>query len=128
MSVYYHHYKEELDIYPSYKYLGRDGIEYIAIGATEEDLEEFKFARDHLYGDDLFRAYGELFGFPPSAIEDFVNHDNLNTDKAVDDYRCIIDYYGLKFTCKEQSLSRVGEELREMYGLPFKDEMKRRVQ
>lgn len=113
VGVYAEQYKEYIKDYPMYVVNPEKGkFSSVVIAKDEESLEEYKKAMG-MSGDERFRRYGELYGFPPTAIDFFVDKTNDRISKFK------VTYYGLGFVCArdEEELAKVEKELLEMYGL-----------
>ena len=104
--------KELFEEYP--KHFGKGSKKYpkVVIAKDEESLTQFSEA-SKLPEKEMFKNYGELFGYPPTAIDFFVNRRIVGQDR----YKIV--YYGLKFVCEmcDKELDKVKQELKEMYGL-----------
>lgn len=104
--------KELFEEYP--KHFGKGSKKYpkVVIAKDEESLTLFLEA-SKLPEKEMFKNYGELFGYPPTAIDFFVNRRIVGQDR----YKIV--YYGLKFVCEmcDKELDKVKQELKEMYGL-----------
>ena len=109
---YVEQHKELFEEYP--KHFGKGSKKYpkVVIAKDEESLTLFLEA-SKLPEKEMFKNYGELFGYPPTAIDFFVNRRIVGQDR----YKIV--YYGLKFVCEksDEELDKVKQELKEMYGL-----------
>lgn len=109
---YVEQHKEFFEEYP--KHFGKGSKKYPkdVLAKDEESLTQFLEA-SKLPDKERFKKYGELFGYPPTAIDFFVNRGIEGQDK----YK--IKYYGLNFVCgrSDKELDKVKQELKEMYGL-----------
>lgn len=109
---YVEQHKELFEEYP--KHFGKGSKKYpkVVIAKDEESLTQFLEA-GKLPEKEMFKNYGELFGYPPTAIDFFVNRRIEGQDR----YKIV--YYGLKFVCEkcDEELDKVKQELKEMYGL-----------
>lgn len=114
---YVEQHKELFEEYP--KYFGKGSKKYpkVIIAKDEESLTEF-LEVSKLPDKERFKKYGELFGYPPTAIDFFVNRRIEGQDR----YKIV--YYGLKFVCErcDKELDKVKQELKEMYGLELNQE------
>lgn len=115
VGVYAEQYKDYIKDYPLYVVNPEKGkFSSVVIAKDEESLEQFKRAKE-LTGSERFRQYGKLFGYPPTAIDYFVDAKKDRTSKFK------VTYYGLGFVCErdEAGLAKVEKELVEMYGFPL---------
>lgn len=116
-EMYTEQHKELLGEYP--KHIGKGSKKYpkIVLAKDEESLTQFLEA-NKLPAKEKFKKLGELFGYPPTAIDFFVN------SRTEESERYKITYYGLNFVCArcDSELHRVKQELKEMYGLELNQE------
>lgn len=116
-EMYTQQHKELIVEYPKYFNNVNEKYPKVVLAKDEESLTQFLEA-SNLPAKEKFKKLGEMFGYPPTAIDFFVNRRSEESER----YK--IKYYGLNFVCArcDSELYKVKQELKEMYGLELNQE------
>lgn len=115
VSVEYSYYKRFEELIKGYQvHIEKDqsGRNRRAVVSKDKDsLEKYLQAVD-TYGENRFKMFGELYGYPETAIANYIKGN-------IPGKRYHVKYYGLGFVCRREDLGKVESELVEMYGFPL---------